>query len=72
MVVGDTVRGGNLYGKWPGLSTEKLDQGVDLAVTTDYRVLLYEALYASGLATSNVFPDWKGERLLNLFAKSSS
>ncbi len=64
MVVGDTVHGGNLYGAWPGLSTEKLDQGVDLAVTTDYRALLYEVLNASGLVTSNVFPEWKNERPL--------
>jgi len=69
MVVGETVRGGNLYGKWPGLSTEKLDQGVDLAVTTDYRSLLYEALNATGLVTTNVFPDWKREKSLNLFAE---
>ena len=68
MVIGDAVQGGNLYGKWPGLSTEKLDQGVDLAVTTDYRALLYEVLNASGMATANVFPDWKRDRLLhNLF-----
>jgi uncharacterized protein (DUF1501 family) len=42
MVLGDRVRGGRMYGKWPGLSTENLDKGFDLAITTDYRSVLGE------------------------------
>jgi uncharacterized protein (DUF1501 family) len=71
LVMGDGVRGGNLYGEWPGLSTDKLDQGVDLAVTTDYRTLLYDVLGAAGLSTQGVFPGWKpGKNGLGLFAKN--
>jgi uncharacterized protein (DUF1501 family) len=37
MVVGGGVRGGHVYGKWPGLSPEHRYEGRDLAVTTDFR-----------------------------------
>src|SRR6201988_3911126 len=37
MVMGGGVKGGQVYGKWPGLSTEKRYEGRDLAVTTDFR-----------------------------------
>ena len=43
MVMGDRVPGGQVMGRWPGLSTEALDRQVDLAVTTDYRDLLRQA-----------------------------
>ncbi len=36
-VMGGPVRGGKIYGKWPGLSTANLYQERDLAVTTDFR-----------------------------------
>ena len=39
-VVGGGVRGGRVYGEWPGLATAQLYQGRDLAVTTDYRTVL--------------------------------
>ena len=55
--LGDRIKGGNLYGQWPGLSSLQMDQGLDLAVTTDYRQVLFEAMQASGL---NV-----GQALLN-------
>jgi uncharacterized protein (DUF1501 family) len=34
------VRGGKVYGNWPGLATEDLHEGRDLAVTTDFRAVL--------------------------------
>jgi uncharacterized protein (DUF1501 family) len=37
MVIGGGVRGGHVYGKWPGLAVEKRYDGRDLAVTTDFR-----------------------------------
>lgn len=37
MVIGGHVRGGRVYGKWPGLSVERRYEGRDLAVTTDFR-----------------------------------
>lgn len=39
-VSGGKVRGGRVYGEWPGLATAQLYQGRDLAVTTDYRTVL--------------------------------
>jgi uncharacterized protein (DUF1501 family) len=42
MVLGGTVNGGKVYGRWPGLEPEQLFEGRDLAVTTDYRDVLGE------------------------------
>jgi len=39
-VLGGPVRGGKVYGDWPGLSTAALYEGRDLAVTTDFRTVL--------------------------------
>ncbi len=67
LVLGDGVRGGAMYGRWPGLATARLDHGVDLAVTTDYRAVLAETLAACGLAADASFPGFKAERNLGLF-----
>ena len=57
-VLGGSVRGGKVYGKWPGLGDGQLNEGRDLTVTTDFRRVLGEAAYktlgAKNLAT--VFP----------------
>jgi uncharacterized protein (DUF1501 family) len=37
LVVGGAVRGGRVYGDWPGLKEENLYEGRDLALTTDFR-----------------------------------
>ncbi|MHB8743288.1 MAG: DUF1501 domain-containing protein [Sulfuricaulis sp.] len=39
-LMGGDIHGGKVYGKWPGLSTENLYQGRDLAVTTDFREVI--------------------------------
>jgi len=44
-VVGGPVRGGRVYGKWPGLSADRLYEGRDLALTTDFRQVLGEVVY---------------------------
>src|SRR5690349_21430030 len=57
-VLGGPVKGGKVYGRWPGLSPEKLYEGRDLAVTTDFRQVLSEAV-ANHLGNKNlakVFP----------------
>ena len=57
-VLGGQVKGGKVYGKWPGLSNEQLNEGRDLAVTTDFRRVLGEAAYKT-LGSKNlelVFP----------------
>jgi uncharacterized protein (DUF1501 family) len=58
LVLGGGIRGGKMYGRWPGLATEQLDNGVDLAITTDYRAVLAELLDArmANPATAEVFP----------------
>jgi uncharacterized protein (DUF1501 family) len=66
MVLGGPVRGGKVYGKWPGLAPEQLNEGRDLAVTTDFRTVLGE-IVAGHLGQKNldpVFPGFKrGEPL---------
>lgn len=41
-VLGGRVRGGRVYGRWPGLAPEALFEGRDLALTTDFRDLFAE------------------------------
>jgi uncharacterized protein (DUF1501 family) len=41
-VFGGPVRGGRMYGQWPGLEAEQLFERRDLAVTTDFRRVLSE------------------------------
>ena len=51
MLLGQDVNGGKLHGHWPGLGSGKLDQGVDLAVTTDYRKILVSTTEYLGMKT---------------------
>jgi uncharacterized protein (DUF1501 family) len=43
-VLGGKVRGGRVYGQWPGLESHQLYEGRDLNVTTDFRRVLGEAV----------------------------
>ena len=43
-VMGGPVKGGKVYGRWPGLEQSQLYEGRDLAVTTDFRQVLGEAV----------------------------
>ncbi len=43
-LIGGGVRGGTIYGEWPGLEPEQLYEGRDLALTTDFRDIFAEAL----------------------------
>jgi uncharacterized protein (DUF1501 family) len=57
-VLGGNVRGGKVHGRWPGLAKEQLNEGRDLALTTDYRQVLGE-IVARTLGARNldaVFP----------------
>jgi uncharacterized protein (DUF1501 family) len=44
-VLGNSVKGGKVYGDWKGLSNDKLYEGRDLDVTTDFRDVLGEVAY---------------------------
>jgi uncharacterized protein (DUF1501 family) len=66
MVLGGPVRGGKIYGRWPGLAEEQLYEGRDLAVTTDFRTVLSELVsgHLGQTNVSQVFPGFEsGERL---------
>ena len=60
LVMGGGVRGGRVYGRWPGLRPEQRFEGRDLAVTTDFRTLFAEvAMRQLGVpATAPLFPGW--------------
>ncbi len=60
-VLGGRVKGGKVYGRWPGLANEQLNEGRDLTVTTDFRQVLGEAV-AKTIGANNlevVFPGAK-------------
>lgn len=42
--MGGDVKGGRVYGKWPGLEEHQLNDGRDLALTTDFRSVVGEIL----------------------------
>jgi len=59
-VMGGKVNGGQVYGSWPGCATNKLLDGYDLKMTTDYRDILAEVV-KKRLGNNNVaavFPDF--------------
>ena len=50
------IAGGRIHGTWPGLSSDRLDNAVDLAMTTDVRSILAE-LMTGPLNTPNAIAD---------------
>jgi uncharacterized protein (DUF1501 family) len=62
--MGGSVRGGKVYGDWPGLQQEQLHEGRDLSVTTDFRTVLSE-LVAGQLGNrdmARVFPGFQAAK----------
>jgi uncharacterized protein (DUF1501 family) len=43
-VMGGEVKGGHVYGQWPGIEDHQLNEGRDLALTTDFRSVVGEIL----------------------------
>jgi uncharacterized protein (DUF1501 family) len=68
MVLGGTVQGGRICGEWPGLEKERLFEGRDLAVTTDFRTVLSELVqgHLGRNDLSAVFPGFKPGAMLGL------
>jgi len=63
-VMGGNVKGGKVYGRWPGLSEGQLNEGRDLALATDFRSVLGEIL-STHLGVRNlspVFPGFNNDR----------
>jgi uncharacterized protein (DUF1501 family) len=63
-VMGNSVLGGKVYGRWPGLKNDQLFEGRDLALTTDFRDVFAEVagrhLRAANL--KSVFPGYHPTR----------
>ncbi len=59
-VMGGAVKGGKVYGQWPGLEKEQLYEGRDLALTTDFRDVLGElvAKHMGNGSLAGVFPGY--------------
>lgn len=60
-LLGGAVKGGKVYGKWPGLKTSELYENRDLALTTDFRDVFAE-LAKNHLGASNlntIFPGYQ-------------
>jgi uncharacterized protein (DUF1501 family) len=78
-VIGGAVRGGRVYGDWPGLEREQLYEGRDLVLTTDFRDVLAEVLahHMGARDLGRIFPDYgaspeKFRRLLRVRSASLS
>ena len=61
-VLGGEVKGGKVYGKWPGLNNDQLNEGRDLALTTDFREVLGEVVSRT-LGASDLEVVFPGARL---------
>jgi len=68
MVIGGTVKGGRVYGRWPGLEPEQRYEGRDLSVTTDFRTVFAEVARGHlGLTDlQHVFPGFTGPASVGL------
>jgi uncharacterized protein (DUF1501 family) len=61
-VLGGPVTGGKVYGRWPGLDQSQLYEGRDLAVTTDFRLVLSEVVsrHLGNKELKTAFPGFEG------------
>jgi uncharacterized protein (DUF1501 family) len=65
LVLGGGIKGGHVYGAWPGLGDKNLFVNGSLAARTDYRDVLGEVLAKRGRVGSftKIFPDHKPKPL---------
>lgn len=72
-VLGGKIRGGKVYGEWPGLSTAQLYQGRDLAITTDFRdvisAVLENHLHLNEAKSNQVLPNYTSTQKVALIVK---
>ena len=59
--MGGPVRGGKVYGRWPGLAPEVLYEGRDLSLTTDFRTVCSEVIgrHLGQKDLSKIFPGFR-------------
>ncbi len=71
-VMGGPVKGGKVYGQWPGLAQEQLYENRDLAITTDFRDVLGEMVvkHLGNRSLRTVFPHYESssQQFPNLLA----
>jgi uncharacterized protein (DUF1501 family) len=62
-VLGGPVKGGKVYGRWPGLDQSQLYEGRDLALTTDFRQVIGEAVarHMGNKNLADVFPGYENQ-----------
>jgi len=62
-VLGGPVKGGKVYGRWPGLDQSQLYEGRDLALTTDFRQVIGEAVahHMGNKNLNTVFPGFENQ-----------
>ena len=62
-VLGGPVRGGRVYGRWPGLDQSQLYEGRDLGLTSDFRQVIGEAVarHMGNTNLANVFPGYDNQ-----------
>jgi uncharacterized protein (DUF1501 family) len=65
---GGAIRGGKVYGPWPGMAPEQLYENRDLAVTTDFREVLGElvARHLGNSQLASVFPGYTSSKFLGI------
>lgn len=64
-VIGGSVKGGKkVFGRWPGLEPEQLNEGRDLALTTDFRSVFAEVItkQLGAERIDAIFPGYGGRR----------
>jgi uncharacterized protein (DUF1501 family) len=68
LVLGGNVNGGKVHGRWPGLRTEQLYEGRDLAITTDFRDVFAECVtsHMGARDISQIFPGFNHSEKLGL------
>ncbi len=60
LLLGGPIKGGRVYGRWPGLAPDQLHEGRDLSLTTDFRDVFSEVVrqHLGAGDVSRVFPGY--------------
>jgi uncharacterized protein (DUF1501 family) len=68
--LGGRVRGGKVYGRWPGLAPEALYEGRDLDLTTDFRTVCGEVIsrHLGQRDLAKIFPNFRASAPLGMIA----
>jgi len=61
--LGNSIKGGKVYGEWKGLAEDQLNEGRDLAVTTDFRDVFGEIAqrHMGARDLKKIFPGYQSE-----------